>query len=149
VELDPDEPFLPFLPSPAELGTVGELRALQQEAESRSRRLEHWRRLVAARLDLAVAAVADIDELPGHAPAVLPLPPYGLRELLGIGPHEHRMHETALLPRLKETLERLDAHLEALAWHRCEAGRLIAEQLDADAARHRAARTVAAVRASA
>lgn len=132
-----------FLPSPSELSTVGELRDLQQQAEARTRRLEHWRRLVAARLDLAVAAVADIDEPSGTAPAVLPLPPYGLRELLGIGPHEHRMHETALLPRLKENLEMLDAHLEALAWHRTEAGRLLAEHLDAEAAQHRAVRSIA------
>lgn len=141
MDLGPDEPFLP---SPAELSTVGELRALQQEAEARTRRLEHWRRLVAARLDLAVAAVADIDEVPGNAPAVLPLPPYGLRDLLGIGSHDHRMHETALLPLLKETLKRLDDHLEALAWHRSEAARLIAEHLDTEAARHRAVRIIAA-----
>lgn len=145
MQLVPDEPFLP---SPAELGTVGELRALQQEAESRTRWLEHWRRLVAARLDLAVAAVADLDEPPGDAPAVLPLPPYGLRELLGIGPHEHRRHETALLPLLKETLDRLDAHLEALAWHRTEAARLIGERLDAEAARHRVRRAAAGLRSA-
>ena len=30
------------------------------------RDVEHWRRLVAARLDLAVAAVTDIDDLAAH-----------------------------------------------------------------------------------
>jgi hypothetical protein len=135
----------PFLPFPAELRTMAELRDLQQQIEARVRRLEHWRRLVAARLDLAVAAVADIDEPPGSIPAVLPLPPYGLRDLLGIGPRDHRKGETALLPRLKEALVRLDAHLEALGWHRQEAARLLAEQLDAEAARHRAGRIIATV----
>ena len=124
----------PFLPFPSEVGNLGELRDLQQQTEARARRLEHWRRLIAARLDLAVAAVADLDEPPSDQPTVLPLPPYGLPALLGIGGHQHRVNETALLPRLKEALERLDAHLEALVWHRDEAGRLLAEGLDGCAA---------------
>ena len=71
------------------------------------RRTEHWRRLVAARLDLAVAAVTDIDELPAQAPA-------GLRELLGIDRYEHRLSEAAVLPLLKGALADLDRHLAAL-----------------------------------
>ena len=71
------------------------------------RRTEHWRRLVAARLDLAVAAVTDIDELPAQAPA-------GLRQLLGLDHYERRLGETALLPLLKAALADLDRHLTEL-----------------------------------
>lgn len=86
---------------------LGELRDAQQELGARIRRAEHWRRLVAARLDLAVAAVTDIDELPAQAPA-------GLRQLLGLDHYERRLGETALLPLLKAALADLDRHLTEL-----------------------------------
>lgn len=41
-----------------------EIRRRQREVIAQLRDAEHWRRLVAARLDLAIAAVTDIDDLP-------------------------------------------------------------------------------------
>jgi hypothetical protein len=43
--------------------TLDEAEAARDRATCRLRDAEHWRRLVEARLDLAVAAVADIDDL--------------------------------------------------------------------------------------
>jgi hypothetical protein len=78
------------------------------------REVEHWRRLVAARIDLAVAAVAAVDEpvvrnLPG-APAV----PFGLRELLGLAPAGHARGEVDTLLRLRVVQRDLDAYARAL-----------------------------------
>jgi hypothetical protein len=130
---------------------LGELRDAQQELEERIRRVEHWRRLVAARLDLAVAAVTDIDELPPFEPA-LPCAPTavqsqrgtsGLRLLLGIGRPEQRLCETSILPVLKDTLTALDTHLAALHRSRSDAERALDERLDCEAATHRARRAAA------
>ena|GEM_PF-4778035 len=133
---------------------LGELRDAQQELGARIRRAEHWRRLVAARLDLAVAAVTDIEDL---APQDASRPwssatgpeaheaPSGLRLLLGIDRPEQRLCETSILPVLKETLTALDAHLATL--HRCvrEADQALGERLDCEAASHRARRWSTAV----
>ena len=78
------------------------------------REVEHWRRLVAARLDLAVAAVAAVDEpVVRHLPTA-PAPPFGLRELVGLtGPASARQ-EVVLLLRLREAQRDLDAYACAL-----------------------------------
>jgi hypothetical protein len=78
------------------------------------REVEHWRRLVAARLDLAVAAVADIDEPAVRSLPSAPTPPYGLRELLGLGAATSPQHEAALLLRLRQVQRDLDAYAVAL-----------------------------------
>lgn len=78
------------------------------------RDVEHWRRLVAARLDLAVAAVTDIDELASHPlPGGCP-PPVDLRGLLGIPHVEDACTEAAVLLRLRAALDELDAYACAL-----------------------------------
>jgi hypothetical protein len=93
------------------------------------REVEHWQRLVAARLDLAVAAVAAIDE-----PAVRNLPaappPFGLRELLGMGSPGTALEEVALLLRLREVQRDLDAYACALRTQVRAATRELVSRLD-------------------
>jgi hypothetical protein len=69
------------------------------------RAVDHWRRLVSARLDLAVAAVAPPDE-----PAAAP----GLSDLLGLPVPGTAKSEAALLLRLRAAQRELDAHAVAL-----------------------------------
>ena len=92
------------------------------------REVEHWQRLVAARLDLAVAAVAAIDE-----PAVRNLPaappPFGLRELLGMG-SPGALEEVALLLRLREVQRDLDGYACALRTQVRAATRELVSRLD-------------------
>ncbi|HYY11598.1 MAG TPA: hypothetical protein VE781_11725 [Kineosporiaceae bacterium] len=75
------------------------------------REVEHWRRLVAARLDLAVAAVARVDEPVLRSLAGAVPPPVGLRELLGV---TGAPADVALLLRLREVGRDLDAYASAL-----------------------------------
>jgi urease accessory protein UreE len=78
------------------------------------RRVEHWRRLVAARLDLAVAAVTEIDEPSLAVTAARLHAPEGLCHLLGLPHGEDALGETAVLTRLRAVLEDLDACAAAL-----------------------------------
>jgi hypothetical protein len=78
------------------------------------REVEHWRRLLSARIDLAVAAVAAVDEpvvrnLPS-APAV----PFGLRDLVGLAPPGQARGEVETLLRLRAVQRDLDAYARAL-----------------------------------
>jgi hypothetical protein len=80
------------------------------------REAEHWRRLVAARLDLAVAAVTDIDDLGGALPSVTV---EALRGLLGVPgrtrcPTGTLLDESARLVGLRAALAELDAYTEAV-----------------------------------
>lgn len=88
---------------------LGEHRA----ALARLRATEHWRRLVAARLDLAVAAVTDIDDLDDDLDGVTPAT---LRGLLGVPGHDacacaDLLAESGRLVDLRKVLDRLDATL--------------------------------------
>lgn len=85
------------LPHPSELEDAEEAR---DRAMSRLRDAEHWRRLVAARLDLAVAAVADIDDLETTL--------VELRPLIGMPVDDGRLAESSLLIRLRAALGELD-----------------------------------------
>jgi hypothetical protein len=78
------------------------------------REVEHWRRLLAARLDLAVAAVAAVDEPVVRALPAAPAPPFGLRELVGLDGPGHGGREVLLLLRLREAQRDLDAYACAL-----------------------------------
>lgn len=99
-------------------GTTGlPLEAVPTEQEqllAELREVEHWRRLVAARLDLAVAAVTDIDEPTVRVLPAAPLLPPGLREVLGLPACEQALPETALLLRLRAVQRDLDAYAAAL-----------------------------------
>jgi hypothetical protein len=78
------------------------------------REVDHWRRLVAARIDLAVAAVAAIDEPVVRSLPAAPPVPFGLREMLGLPPHGRARGETELLLRLRAVQRDLDAYARAL-----------------------------------
>src|SRR5690349_13413349 len=73
------------------------------------REVEYWRRLVAARLDLAVAAVAAVDEPVVRDLPAAPAPPFGLRELLGLPSPGPGRDDVALLLRLRAVQRDLDA----------------------------------------
>jgi len=78
------------------------------------REVEHWRRLVAARLDLAVAAVAAVDEPVVRNLPAAPAPPFGLRELLGLTSSGPARDDVALLLRLRDVQRDLDVYAGAL-----------------------------------
>ena len=89
-----------------------------REVLAQLRSLDYWRRLVSARLDLAVAAVADIDDdvliddgLIGDS----------LRDLVGIPRLDGRLAESAKLVLLREVVKDLDAVRARL---RCESAEL-------------------------
>jgi hypothetical protein len=78
------------------------------------RDVEHWCRLVAARIDLAVAAVAAVDEpVVRNLPAAPPVP-FGLRELVGLAPPGQARGEVEALLRLRAVQRDLDAYARAL-----------------------------------
>ncbi len=94
------------------------------------RKVEHWRRLVAARLDLAVAAVAAVDEPAVRSLAPAPVPRSGLRELLGLTAPGAADEGVALLVRLREAQRDLDAYARALRAQTREATAGIVSRLD-------------------
>ena len=92
---------------PRQGGSLAEAESARNRATSRLRDAEHWRRLVEARLDLAVAAVADIDDLETTL--------LELRELIGMPGSDEggRLAESSLLIRLRTALEELDRYIFA------------------------------------
>lgn len=96
---------------PARSSTPEEAAQRHRAVLAQLRSLDYWRRLVGARLDLAVAAVADIDDdtliddgLVGDS----------LRELVGIPRLDGRLAESAKLVLLREVLKDLNAVRERL-----------------------------------
>lgn len=94
--------------------TADDTRRRQLALLTELREVEHWRRLVSARLDLAVAAVAAVDEPVVRNLPAAPAPPFGLRELVGLPPAGQGRHEAGLLLRLREAQRDLDAYATAL-----------------------------------
>jgi hypothetical protein len=78
------------------------------------REVEHWCRLVAARIDLAVAAVVAVDEPVVRSLPAAPAVPFGLRELVGLAPPGHVRGEVKALLRLRAVQRDLDAYARAL-----------------------------------
>ncbi|MFI7586283.1 hypothetical protein ACIB24_04345 [Spongisporangium articulatum] len=108
---------------------IEELSQTHRDLVAAQREAEHWHRLVSARIDLAVASVADLEEphpLPEEVICGTPCtPPSGLSDLLGIPRSEDRLAETGLLLRLRHALADLETYgrtLDALA---DEAGRVL------------------------
>ena len=106
-----------------------ELLAAQREAD-------HWHRLISARIDLAVASVADLDE--PHAPSGSVMsgstcaPPEHLRQLIGVVANgDLRLHETSLLMELREAQAKLLAYTMTLRDLSDEAARAIASRVGA------------------
>lgn len=99
------------------------------------RDVEHWYRLICARIDLAVAAVADLDEpcsLPAEVTCGTPcVPPSGLRDLLGIprSSSSSRLGETGLLLELRHALHDLETYARTLDAVTDEAARVLAERV--------------------
>jgi hypothetical protein len=115
---------------------VAELAENHRGLLAAQREVDHWRRLIAARIDLAVASVADLEDLlvpPNAASYGSPCtPPAGLRELLGIARLEEldeRLGETTLLMRLRRALDDLAAYNQTLEAVTDEAANMLAFRL--------------------
>ena len=89
--------------------TIDELCDRHRELLQRIREVDHWARLIAARLDLAVAAVADVSEpVPEPAPLIPALAaelggPDAIRRAIDASGHSAGTDLAALLGRLEGT----------------------------------------------
>jgi hypothetical protein len=89
--------------------TIDELCDRHRELLRRIREVDHWQRLIGARLDLAVAAVADLPEpCPDPAPLISALAaelggPDVIRRAIGATAHDGRGGGAALLGELEGT----------------------------------------------
>lgn len=95
---------------------LDEKRRRRHDLLAQLREVDHWRRLVAARLDLAVAAVTSIDE-PDGARCDLPSAgslPAGLREILGLPACHQALPEASVLLRLRAAQRDLDEYARVL-----------------------------------
>jgi hypothetical protein len=98
----------------AQAGTsLDDLVERQRELVTQLREVDYWRRLVLARLDLAIAAVTDIDELSGRSARVM-IPPFGLREIIGIPDPDRATEDASTLLPLREVLTELDKYRDQL-----------------------------------
>lgn len=97
------------------------------------REVAHWRRLISARIDLAIASVADLEDVlvpPNCTSYGSPCtPPPGLRDLLGIPRLNERLQETSLLMRLRTALSELDRYERTLQAVTDEAANILAFRL--------------------
>ena len=114
---------------------IAELAEHHRGLLAAARDVEHWRRLIAARIDLAVASVADLDELSvpeaaGYGAGCTPPP--GLRDLLGIARLDDRLGETTLLLRLRCALTDLSDYAEVLDAVTDEAAQILAFRIGVD-----------------
>ena len=112
---------------------VAELAETHRGLLAAQREVDHWRRLIMARIDLAVASVAELEDLlvpPNAATYGTPCtPPPGLRELLGIARLEEldeRLGETTLLMQLRRALQELANYHETLEAVTDEAANMLA-----------------------
>ncbi|MFN8078955.1 MAG: hypothetical protein U0Q19_05255 [Kineosporiaceae bacterium] len=85
------------------------------------REVEYWRRLVAARLDLAVAAVTSLDEPVVRELPSVPRLPCNLRRLVGL-PQGDARGEVGVLEQLRGVLHDLDSYALALRSCSCTPG---------------------------
>lgn len=115
---------------------VAELAENHRGLLAAQREVDHWRRLISARMDLAVASVADLEDLlvpPNAASYGSPCtPPPGLRELLGIArldELDERLGEATLLIRLRLALDDLATYSETLGAVTDEAANMLAFRL--------------------
>jgi uncharacterized protein YjiS (DUF1127 family) len=112
---------------------IAELAENHRGLLAAQREVDHWRRLITARIDLAVASVADLEDLltpPNAASYGTPCtPPSGLRDLLGIARLDERLGETTLLMRLRCALDELTDYAETLEAITVEAADILAFRL--------------------
>ncbi|GAB3265074.1 hypothetical protein [Kineosporia babensis] len=92
------------------------------------RDVDHWRRLILARIDLAVASVTDLDEplAPPGLYGTICAPPADLRRLIGIAPTDVRAGEGGLLIRLRAALDELSRYEKTLEAATGEAAGILA-----------------------
>jgi hypothetical protein len=94
---------------------LDEKRRRRHDLLAQLREVDHWRRLVAARLDLAVAAVTAIDEPSSEGTEGTPgAMPQGLREILGLPACDQALPEAAALMRLRAAQRDLDEYARVL-----------------------------------
>jgi len=98
---------------------LDEKRRRRQDLLAQLREVDHWRRLVAARLDLAVAAVTSIDEPDAEryeagTTGVVGSLPEGLREILRLPECAQALPEASMLLRLRAAQRDLDEYARAL-----------------------------------
>jgi hypothetical protein len=95
---------------------LDEKRRRRHELLAQLREVDHWRRLVAARLDLAVAAVTSIDEPDAGSadPARASWLPTGLRDILGLPTSDQALPEASVLVRLRAAQRDLDEYARTL-----------------------------------
>jgi hypothetical protein len=114
------------------------VRQRQHDLMTELRDVEHWRRLVAARLDLAVAAVTALDEPAARLLPEAPVLPCGLKGIVGLPEGSGALPETAALVRLRDALRELDAYAAVLRETTDDATRALVELLDPAISVHRA-----------
>jgi hypothetical protein len=109
---------------------ISDLAAYHRGLVAAQREISHWRRLITARIDLAVAAVTDVEEPLGPPPVSgygCPCtPPAGLRDLIGIPRWDQRLNETSLLMQLHRALIELTEYADALDAVTDEAAHILA-----------------------
>jgi len=115
---------------------VAALSQAHRDLLAAQREVDHWRRLIMARIDLAVASVAELEDLlvpPNAASYGSPCtPPPGLRDLLGIArldELDERLGETSLLMQLRRALDDLAVYNETLETVTDEAANMLAFRL--------------------
>jgi hypothetical protein len=112
---------------------IEELCAHHRYLLAAQRDADHWRRLITARIDLAVAAVADLGEIEAPPPVLADglehAAPHGLRELVGVAGSTQRLHETTVLTQLRSALIQLDDYAECLRAVTGEAANVIAARV--------------------
>jgi len=118
---------------------LDEKRRRRDDLLAQLREVHHWRRLVAARLDLAVAAVTAIDEPSAEALDGTAVP-QGLREILGLPACDQALPEAAVLVRLRAALRDLDEHACILRESTDLATLELATLMDAERAAQRTSR---------
>jgi len=113
---------------------LDEKRRRRHHLLARLREVDHWRRLVSARLDLAVAAVTLIDEPDDARPGGDPLGPLpaGLREMIGLPDCDRALPEASVLLRLRAAQRDLDEYARALRETTDVATMELADLLDAE-----------------
>jgi hypothetical protein len=122
---------------------LDEKRRRRHDLLAELREVDHWRRLVAARLDLAVAAVTAIEEPSARADTGGAMVPPDLREILGLPACDQALPEASVLLRLRAAQRDLNEYARNLRDSTDLATMELADMLAADRGAQRAARRTA------
>jgi hypothetical protein len=122
---------------------LDEKRRRRHDLLAELREVDHWRRLVTARLDLAVAAVTDLDEPSARGNAGGAMVPPGLREILGLTGCDQALPEASVLLRLRAAQRDLNEYAQNLRESTDLATMELADLLEANRGVQRAGRCAA------